>query len=29
MENLIEQINERLLEIIEEFGDSKVKEAIN
>ena len=28
MENLIEQINERLLEIIEEFGDSKVKEAM-
>ena len=28
MENLIEQINERLLEIIEEFGDSKVQEAM-
>ena len=28
MENLIEQINERLLEIIEEFGDSKVNEAM-
>ena len=27
-ESLIEQINERLLEIIEEFGDSKVKEAM-